>query len=433
MNGMTKFQLILTGTFGVFLLVGILIFAVARPGGGGKVPVVLWGSIPKSSMDSLLMQLPIGKSKEVAISYRYVPESDFDTEFIEALASGKGPDVVLIAQDGFLKHKDKFVLIPYESYGQRTFTETFAEAGELFLDVKGFYAFPLFIDPLVMYWNRDIFTSASMANPPQYWDEFYDLSSKLTEKESALTVKKATVALGEYSNVTNAKEIISALMLQAGTPIVAKDSLGYNSMIAHAMGKSVNLPSVSAVNFYTEFSNVSKPHYSWNRSLPESQTMFLSGDLAVYLGFATERGFLKLKNPNLNFSVAPLPQVRSEQRKTTFGRIQGLAVVKSTKNIPAAITAISGMVNKEAAAMLSAQSNTPPARRDLLSVRQSESSMSVFYESALWARGWLDPDRAATTRAFRDMIESITGGRARTSEAITRLDTELTNLLKKVE
>jgi ABC-type glycerol-3-phosphate transport system substrate-binding protein len=433
-SGMTKFQLILTGIFAFFLLAGILIFAVARPSSGARVPVTVWGPIPQANMGALLMSLPIGKSDAVQINYTYVKETDFDTQFIEALASGKGPDVVIVSQDGLLKHKDKLIPIPFESYSERTFKDTFAEEGELFLNgTGGILAFPLTIDPLVLYWNRDIFTSAGIAAPPKFWDEFYELSKTLTQKDGALNITRPTIALGEYSNITNAKEIISALMLQAGTSIVEKGSVGYlalqNSSGENTGGVS---PAVSAVNFYTEFSNAAKPHYSWNRSLQNSQTMFLAGDLAVYIGFSSELPFLKLKNPNLNFDVATLPQVRGGSRSTTFGRIQGLAVVRSTKNSAAAFTAISGLMNNDAAQAIAKDLAIAPGRRDLLSEKQSDANKSTFYQSALWSRGWLDPDRAATANAFRDMIESITGGRERANEAVNRFKNVLADLLKKI-
>lgn len=39
-------------------------------------------------------------------------------------------------------------------------------------------AFPLTIDPLVMYWNRDILSNAGIVKPPAYWDEIYSIVKK---------------------------------------------------------------------------------------------------------------------------------------------------------------------------------------------------------------------------------------------------------------
>ncbi len=432
-DGMTKFQLILSGVFGFFLLVGILIFAMARPNSGGKANVVVWGSIPQASFSRVLMNIPLNKDNRVQISYKYVRDIDFDTQFIEALARGEGPDVVMIGQDSFLKHRDKLVTVPYSSYTERDFKETFIEEGELFLDEKGVYAFPLVVDPLVLYWNRDIFTSASISNPPQYWDELYELSRVLTQKDGAFNITRATIPFGEYGNVTNSKEIISALMMQAGAPVVSKLSQNrYTAALTSSETQNELVPAVLAMNYYTEFSNAAKPHYTWNRSLPPSQTMFLSGDLALYPGFAGEQSLLRLKNPNLNFGVSPLPQSRDSVRKITFGKLQALSVVRTSKNPSASFIVISGLIQKDAVEAFAKELTLSPSRRDLLAVKQGEASNSVFYESALWSRAWADPDKNATGEIFRDMVESITGGRERSIQSINRANAALQNLIDKI-
>jgi hypothetical protein len=63
-----------------------------------------------------------------------------------------------------------------------------------------------------------------VANPPKYWDELYALTSKISTHDSSSDILQSTVAFGEWDNVTNAKEILSLLLLQAGTPIVNYDN-----------------------------------------------------------------------------------------------------------------------------------------------------------------------------------------------------------------
>ncbi len=426
---MSRFQLILTGVLAFFILAGVFVFAIAGRGGEGKAEIVVWGSLPESVFNAQIRDLPIASDKSIGIRYVFKDEKDFNQDFVEALASGVGPDVVILAQDAILRHRSKLLLIPFESFGERQFKDTFIEEGEIFLEPDGFIAFPFLIDPLVMYWNRDIFSSASLPQPPEYWDEFYNLSRDLTRKDGSLNITRATIALGEYENINNAKEIISTLIFQAGNPsIIERRGNSFVATLNDSYGATVN-PTHSAVNFFTEFSNPTKAHYSWNRSLPYSQTMFLSGDLAVYLGFASEAKALRLKNPNLNFDVAPLPQSRVESRKITFGRIQGFAVTRGTKNINAAFKLISSISTPQAVKNFSTATELPPVRRDLLGAGSTDAFQSVFYKSAIWSKGWLDPDWAKTSSIFKDMIESITGGRVRTEQAVSRAQEELTSLL----
>ncbi len=433
MSNMSKFQLILTGVFAFFILAGVFAFAIAGRGGEGKTTILVWGSLPESVFNAEIGDLPIAKDKTVGISYIYKKEEDFDADFVEALAAGVGPDVVILAQDAIVRHRNKLLLIPFESYSERLFKDTFIEEGEIFLEPNGIIALPFLIDPMVMYWNRDIFSGASLSQPPKYWDEFYTLSKDLTRKDGSLNITRATIALGEYENITNAKEILSTLIFQAGNKdIVKRTRDGYLATLTDNYGYDVN-PAHSAINFYTEFSNPTKAHYSWNRSLPASQTMFLSGDLAVYFGFASEAKALRLKNPNLNFDVAPMPQSRTADKVITFGEIAGFAVTRNTKNLNTSFKLISAISSTQAVKEFSGATGLPPVRRDLLATPGSDAFQSLFFQSAIWSKGWLDPDRDKTAPIFKEMIESITGGRVRTEQAVSRAQDEITKLLPTVK
>ncbi|OHA87976.1 MAG: hypothetical protein A2741_01460 [Candidatus Zambryskibacteria bacterium RIFCSPHIGHO2_01_FULL_43_27] len=426
---MSKFQIILTGIFAVFILAGVFVFAFFGRENSVKSTVLVWGPLPESSFNAIIAKLPIWDDKNISIKYVNKKAVDFDRDFVEALASGTGPDVVIISQDNLLRHRNKLFLVPFESYSERGYKDNFIEEGEIFLEPTGIIAIPFLVDPLMMYWNRDIFTASSVAQPPKYWDEFYELSKTLTKRDNSFNVSKATLPLGEYSNVTNAKDILATLIFQAGnTEIVKSENNRYIVTLTKSFGANVN-PATAAVNFYTEFSNPAKAHYSWNRSLPPSQTLFTSGDLAVYFGFASELPLLKLKNPNLNFDTALLPQSRTGDRPATFGRMHGLAVTKSTRSLNGAFTVVSALSSPQAIDAFAKSAGLPPVRRDLISKGISEANQTLFYQSALWAKGWLDPNAEATNSIFEELVESITSGRARSEQAISLAEQEISALL----
>jgi len=426
---MSKFQIILIGVFGFFILAGVGIFAFYRSSNSVQSQVVIWGTMPQENFFSIFSNLAIAKDRTLAVTYQYKPESTFDKNFVEALASGVGPDIIFLNQDSILAQRNKLLTVPYSSYPLRTFKDTYIEEGELFLDAGGVTAFPVTVDPLMMYWNRDIFSSQGVAQPPRFWDEFFELSKQFTRKDGALNISRATVPLGEYANITNAKELISTLIMQAGSAIVIRDQSGYRATLADNTENPVN-PTISALNFYTDFSNPTKTHYSWNRSLPNSQLMFTSGDLAVYFGFASELQLLKIKNPNLNFDVAAMPQSRSGHTKITFGVMQGLAITKNTRNAAASFAVISGLSTPEALTVFAQTQGLPPVRRDLISRGNANPNQALFYQSALISRAWYDPNRVTTNGIFRNAVESITGGRARPSESVQRMQQEFYQLLQ---
>ena len=89
------------------------------------------------------------------------------------------------------------------------------------------------------------------------------------------------------------------------------------------------------------------------------------------------------------------------------------------------------MTNSESLKMLSSITELPPVRRDLLSEVQTDAVSSVFYDSAIISKGWLDPESPKTEAIFKNMVESVTSGRASLSEAVSTADAELNLLLNK--
>ncbi len=437
MKDLNRFQLIVLAVFLVAGIAGVVVVATSHYGGSNKgtgrafaSPVVVWGTLDRGSMDAVLTHLQTDLGENFFdVSYVQKNDTTFESELVEAIASGVGPDLVLLPQDAILKEKNKLFITPYASFSERTFRDQYVDEGELYLSPGGIFAFPFSINPLVMYWNRDLFASAAQASPPRYWDEFYTLSPLITKRDLAGNVARSAVALGEYVNVSHAKELLSALMRQAGNPLVTTEGGKAHSVLLEKRGLA-SLPVEAAVRFYVDFSDPVKPFYSWNRSLASSKEAFISGDLATYFGFAGEIDELRGKNPNLNFDLALLPQTRDANTKTTFGKLYGIAILKGTKNLQDAFFTATTLAGKNGVQYWIDSTNLPPVRRDLLGVKPTDAYKPVFYDSAVMARAWLDPDPLQTEGIFRRMVESSGSGKARISEAVDRANSELTELFK---
>lgn len=426
---MSKFQIILLTVFGIFIVAAVAVFSLYRGSSRGSVNMVVWGDISSYDFNLLLNTPAFNQDQTLSVSYVEKSAETIETEFTEALAQGAGPDLLIITQDKLWKEKSKLIIIPYGSISERDFKMTFIEEGELFLGQDGIYALPLSIDPLVLYYNRDLLSAAGQAQPLRYWDEIYAAAANLSKRDAAGNLISSVMALGEARNIPRAKDIFSLLLLQAGTPITNFVGSELRSQIATSFNLPV-LPGEAALDFYTQFSNPTKVYYSWNRSLIDAQTHFTSGDSAYYLGFASELRALRNKNPTLNFGVSLAPQSRVSGKTITFGRLRGVAISRGSQNPSAALTLAIKLVSREAALSLSEILLLPPTRRDLLSDKPTDAIFSVFYDAALQSKGWLDPDSKATETIFRDAIESVTSGRAHTVEAVGKASREIEALIK---
>ncbi len=428
---MSNFQTILLGIFIFFIVIGVAIFATLK-GSSNKesIGIVMWGTVPSDTFGPFVNKINEGLEKQLKITYIEKRPDTFDQEYIETLAKGGGPDAILLSQDLILRHRDTIIPVSYATFPERDFRDTFIAEGELYLAPQGIIAFPFSIDPLVMYWNRDSFTNAGLATYPRTWSDIAALTGFLTTRDAASNVSTSAVALGEFRNINHAKEILAALIIQAGNPITSYTAEGgVDNLFADRLSFAT-APTETALSFYTKFSNPTDQLYSWNRALPTSKTYFLSGNLATYFGFASELSDIRTKNPNLNFDVAVLPQALSGKNRATFGNMLGLAISKSTKSPDNTLSVLAGLFNREAIAIWSESTKLPPVRRDLLLTRPQDPYLSIFYDSALISKAWLDPRPETTDTIFRDMIESVTSGKSRAGEAVSTAGIQIDNLLQ---
>ncbi len=427
---MSPFKIGLLIVFGLSIVLGIGIFAMSKGGEtSAMATVTIWGTLPQDTFQVVLRQSPLSANKNLTVVYVQKNRDTFEQEFIEALSEGRGPDVVMLPSDGVYKNRNRILPIPFTSYPERTFKDTFIDQSDVFITKDGILGVPFMTDPLVMYWNKDLFSSNFIVKPPQYWEELYPLVNTLTKKDNKGTVTQSAVALGEWRNIDHAKAILSTLLLQAGTPIVTYTNGTFTSVFDYNPGLPLS-PANAALSFYTQFSNPTAANYSWNRSLPSSLNMFTAGKLAVYFGFASELQTIRNKNPNLSFDVTYVPRAKNNQKKQVFADMTVLSLVKQSKNIPAAFGVINGLVDTATLTALQSQTNLPPVRRDMLAAKPTDPFKVVFYNSALISRSFMDPDTQATDKVFQDMIESITSGKASLNDAISNASNDLRLLLQ---
>ena len=432
MKNTKLFQYIFIGAFVFFILVGAILFATYRSSSQDDVQIniTVWGTLPSSSFSAFASQYLKDNELKYTVNYEEKDPATFDQQLVEALASGAGPDAIVLPTDLIVRYSNKIYPIPYAVLPELTFKQTFIQEGEMYLTPTGILALPFTIDPLVMYWNRDTFNNAGITKPPTTWVEISNLVSKMTKKDQAQNILSSTVALGEFRNVANAKEILSALLIQAGGNIVNRDE---NGQFVSVLGADFGLkesPTSLALNFYANFSNPGKAQYSWNRSLPNSRDVFTNGDLAMYFGFASEFTNIKEKNPNLNFDVALLPQISGAKTLNTFGNMLGLAILKSSVDPASTYTVLTALTSASAVPVWSGFFNLPSARRDILGQPETNAIKTVFNQSAILSKGWFDPNKVETGKIFQEMVESYTTGREGLSEAVSSASGRLNNLLK---
>lgn len=287
---------------------------------------------------------------------------------------------------------------------------------------------PLAVDPILMYWNRDLFAKAGYSLPPKTWDILADVVKVLTLRDTTRNILQSTVAFGEYRNVQNAKEVLLMLLMQTGSRLVEEGDDRYYVALDEPVVENSRKPFNATLQFFIEFSNANSPLYSWNRSIPDDLTSFLGEDLAIYFGFGSEYPKIRERNPNFNFDTAAVPQGSGANILRNYGRFYGLALVKSSKNQQGAYQAILKLASQEPAVAITTGLNMAPVLRDAISLGNSDAYRQTIYNQALISRGWLDPDGEASDTIFQTMVEDVVSSRQKVtsavSDAVRRLELE---------
>lgn len=430
---MKPFQIVVLVVFAALALVAVFVFATFSGGERDSVGAVsIWGSLPQETFDEVLNETTKGTNSYDGVRYREVGADTLLPSLIEAIASGTGPDAVLLPAAASVSEQGKLLAISYRTLPRRNFQDTYVEAGEILLSEGGVLGVPFYIDPFVTFWNRTLFSQAGVARAPRYWDELTDIAPKISRATGSGTLSQSAVALGEWENVTHAKEILVSLIRGLGNLIITENEDGSLRAVLARQTGSATAPAESALRFFTQFADPVQNVYSWNRSQAPSRSAFLAGTLGVYFGKASEAFSLRAANPNLNFDVAPYPEVRGGSRAVP-AELLSLSIPRGSKNPRGALKTILLLSGASGSEQLSKVTGLPSARRDALAASPDNPYESVFHGAALNAYVFRDINPEETDALFKRMVEGVSSGKFRVTEAVDSGQRELEALLKEVQ
>ncbi len=405
------FEIILIAVFAISAIGGLFYFAKYKPAADPTAAlygssVVIWGTLDSAKMESLLFAISKKDEAFSVVTYREVEERSFQNELLNAIADGEAPDLVIMPHTLLVTYRSKLKPISFETLTQRTFRDTYIEGAEIFMRSDGTYGIPIAADPLIMYWNRDIFSGSGVALPPKTWETLTSQTTRaINRTDDWLSLTQSTIAFGDYMNILHAKNVLSMLLLQAGSEIVTENEDGDYAVTIDRAPEGGTSSGSAVLSFYTQFSTPSKEAYSWNRSKNTDRTEFLDGKLALYFGMGSEKASLERDNANLNYDVATVPQGSGTTIQRNYADFYALSIPRSSKNIQGAYAVATFLGQPEQAKKFAEAFNFAPVHRALYGENTADPFKNVLYQSALIARGWLDPSPSESNDTFRAMVE----------------------------
>lgn len=432
---MNNFQTILVAIFLAFFIFAVLIFSgLIKVGSSSSKAtslngkIIVWGTLSAPNLYKVF-EKAAANDQSLVINYVRKNPSTYEQSLIESFASGNGPDLFFITPAMIIKNQGFINKIPYTSYPKNIYISSFIDGADIFLKPKGILALPVVVDPMVMYYNKNLLSNKGIAIPPSSWDQLFKLNNQLTQRKDDGTILQSMIALGRYDNITDAKGILSTLLLQAGNSIIKSKDGKYISVLDENSFNTSISPLSIILKYLINFSNPSSSAYSWNSSIPSSIDFFVQGKLALYLGKASELFKIQSMNPNLSFNVSEILQTKNAPKRT-FGDIYALAINKKSKKPILAFQVASLLSSSKVVKDFSNALSLPPALKLLLSKKPTAPYMYTFYNSAIITQSWADPNPSSTNLMFNDLFNNVSSNKLSINSAINKVQNQLKQILE---
>lgn len=394
------------------VLLGYMFFhAASTPSSKGNAKGVLnvWGVFENS--DNMQPFIAAYQKNHPGVSIIYTEKSvdTYEQDLINALASGNGPDIFEIHNDWLPKYQDKLTELPSQILTLKDYENVFVDAAKNdFVSNGKAYAIPLTVDSLALYYNKDILGAAGIATPPATWADLKADVRKITKLGGSGTIARSGVAMGTTSNINRAVDIMYLLLLQNNgvyyTPDFTQSTL--DQSVQDNSGNTI-FPAISALNFYTSFSNPTSDVYTWNQNSNYSIDAFANGQLAFLYGYSFTLATIQQKAPNLNFGIANVPQPDAESNPVNFANYWGFAVSKQSTNPALAWDFIKSMATKDSLTSYYQRHNQPSSRRDIIGTQISDPQIGPFAYANLTAKTFYKRDQGKVDNIITNMIDDV--------------------------
>lgn len=423
------------------------------PSDAGKVKLTYWRVFDGDDAFDEIIDEYSAQHPYVSIDYRVLRFDEYEEELIRALAEGEGPDIFTIHNTQMNEYKDLLLPMPasvttkyLETVGsvrketvlttkesalpsQRSIKEDFVDvvAADVILPYQPdedtpeedrVFGLPLSVDTLALYYNKDLFDAAGIAQAPTTWEEFQTNVIALTQYADDGSILQSGASLGTTENIDRASDIIQVLMLQNGTEMVDdRDRVAFNA-IPDDVASGV-FPGLDAVRFFTDFANPVKETYTWNENFTSNVDAFAAGQTAMMLGYSYHLPIIQAASPGADIGVALLPQIGGGAKKANFANYWIESVSKDTEHPDEAWDFVAFATSAEHVLSYLDETQKPTALRELIDEQIENETLNPFVEQILTAQSWYHgTDAKAMDAAFEDLAIEVLSGNREAEDAI---------------
>jgi ABC-type glycerol-3-phosphate transport system substrate-binding protein len=382
-------------------------------------------------------KIPGNQNVRINVIQKELTENYYDSLLLD-LAKGIGPDIFSLGNDDLPAYQE--FLAPIEIFRNKELTDYKENYVNLAvrdtISKDKVYGITSYVDNLQLYYNKTILNQNQITVPATSWREIANQAVYLkklpinTDKfiQSAIALGTGGRSENGPSNIPLHKDILPMLLFQFGgqmydyqegkSAMLGQKDSTTNPDIRNQNSLDESSPIYRAMRFYADFADSTTTRYSWNTNNPISEDMFISGNLAYILQYSTFSDIIKEKNSRLNFDVAPLPQIDSDNKRT-LGRFEMDVLNKklaldASKDIIADIKYQKAqefmffLSNESVQKEVARFTNYPSSHRNVLNSQlQGDQLIRTFASGSLYADNYYKPDVKRVEEMWSKMFDRV--------------------------
>lgn len=343
------------------------------------VSLTYWGLWEDSQIIGEVIDDFEEKNPNVTIDYRKQSHRDYRERLQQAIASGNGPDIFRFHSTWGMMIGESLAAMPSGIMSAAEYQQAFYPVAYKQLQINGqIIGIPLMYDGLALLYNKEMLKTANLS-VPSTWSELRSVANQLTvpsnpSERSSTNITRGGLAIGNAGNVDHFSDILALLILQnGGDP-------------ADPSSKFVS----DAVTFYTNFAKQDKV---WSDRLPNSTVAFARGEAAMIFAPSWRIHDIQNLNPDLDFGVAPLPQLDSAN-PVAWATYWAEGVSDESKNKEVAWTFLEYLSSLEVLQKFYADASKVRSfgelysRKEMAAELESDEMVAAYLEDALIADSW---------------------------------------------
>jgi multiple sugar transport system substrate-binding protein len=312
--------------------------------------VMAWAGPSEREIEQRILDDFSEHHPNIRIEYESI-SSNYRERLLTSIVAGSPPDVALLdnGSNGAAPFIARGLLVNVAAYLDRVGVDTtayYSQVLEIFRRPGGLYAFPKDFNPIVVYYNLDLFDEAGIPYPDEYWtwDDFLSIAQRLTRDVDGDGRNESFGTL-----VRRAFHLWQPWVWAAGGDVLSPDG-------RRASGYLDSAETEAAISFLTDLVTVHRVVPTVDVQRQEQgmeRNMFLTGRIGM---ITSGHWWLPSIRPYIDegrvrIAAAPLPRYDDESEPVTVIYAAGWAVPHNTRHKKLAVELAAHLSSAEAQRM----------------------------------------------------------------------------------